>query len=133
MLNILNFFEDAAAGTVDPTNNSGWILIIVLVVFMVALIVFNAISSKKRKKESEEMMSKLNVGSVVTTIGGIVGEVVQLDDEHIWIESGTSENRTTLQFLRQAIHSVKAAPGTAEAIAEEKAEKKEANEEDEIK
>lgn len=133
MLNILNFFE-GTEGTGDTTNNSStWIVMIILVLFMVAIIVFNAISSKKRKKESDEMMSKLGVGSIVTTIGGIVGEVVQLDDEHIWIQTGTADNFTVLQFLRQAIHSVKAAPGTAEAIAEEKAERKEANEDDEIR
>lgn len=132
MLNILNFFEDATENA-GGNNASSWILLIVLALFMVALIVFNSISSKKRKKESEEMMSKLDVGSTVTTIGGIVGEVVQLDDEHIWIKTGTAENFTAIQFLRQAVHSVKAAPGSAEAIAEEKAEKKEANEDDEIK
>ena len=76
------------------------------------------------------MMSKLNVGSIVTTIGGIVGEVVQLDDKHIWISTGVDGNKTTMQFLRQAIHSV----STESAVqAEVKAEAKEDNEEDEIK
>lgn len=126
MLYLLNFFADAAT---DGSGNS-WLTWVILGVLVVGMILMMVIPQRKQKKRAEEMMSKLNVGSIVTTIGGIVGEVVQLDDKHIWISTGVDGNKTTMQFLRQAIHSV----STESAVqAEVKAEAKEDNEEDEIK
>lgn len=133
MLYLLNFFADAATdGSTAGTDGSGnsWLTWVILGVLVVGMILMMVIPQRKQKKRAEEMMSKLNVGSIVTTIGGIVGEVVQLDDKHIWISTGIDGNKTTMQFLRQAIHSV----STESAVqAEVKAEAKEDNEEDEIK
>ncbi len=133
MLYLLNFFADAATdGSTAGTDGSGnsWLTFVILGVLVVGMILMMVIPQRKQKKRAEEMMSKLNVGSIVTTIGGIVGEVVQLDDKHIWISTGVDGNKTTMQFLRQAIHSV----STESAVqAEVKAEAKEDNEEDEIK
>lgn len=133
MLYLLNFFADAATdGSTAGTDGSGvnWPTFVILGVLVVGMILMMVIPQRKQKKRAEEMMSKLNVGSIVTTIGGIVGEVVQLDDKHIWISTGVDGNKTTMQFLRQAIHSV----STESAVqAEVKAEAKEDNEEDEIK
>lgn len=127
MLNLLNFFEETTK------NPKQWVMWVVLGVVLVAMVLMMIIPQRKQKKRAEEMMAKLSVGSIVTTIGGIVGEVVQLDDTHIWLLTGLEENATTMKFLRQAIHSIAPAPGSPEAVAEEKAEKKEANEDDEIK
>lgn len=133
MLYLLNFFADAATdGSTAGTDGSGnsWLTWVILGVLVVGMILMMVIPQRKQKKRAEEMMSKLNVGSIVTTIGGIVGEVVHLDDKHIWISTGVDGNKTTMQFLRQAIHSV----STESAVqAEVKAEAKEDNEEDEIK
>ena len=133
MLYLLNFFADAATdGSTAGTDGSGnsWLTWVILGVLVVGMILMMVIPQRKQKNRAEEMMSKLNVGSIVTTIGGIVGEVVQLDDKHIWISTGVDGNKTTMQFLRQAIHSV----STESAVqAEVKAEAKEDNEEDEIK
>ena len=133
MLYLLNFFADAATdGSTAGTDGSGnsWLTWVILGVLVVGMILMMVIPQRKQKKRAEEMMSKLNVGSIVTTIGGIVGEVVQLDDKHIWISTGVDGNKTTMQFVRQAIHSV----STESAVqAEVKAEAKEDNEEDEIK
>ena len=109
MLYLLNFFADAATdGSTAGTDGSGnsWLTWVILGVLVVGMILMMVIPQRKQKKRAEEMMSKLNVGSIVTTIGGIVGEVVQLDDKHIWISTGVDGNKTTMQFLRQAIHSV---------------------------
>lgn len=127
MLNLLNFFEDTTTST-TPTGNN-WVTYVILGVLVVGMILLMVIPQRKQKKRAEEMMAKLGIGSVVTTIGGIVGVVVQLDDTHIWLETGLDDSKTTMQFLRQAIHSIAPDPSSAEA----KAEKKEANEEDEIK
>ena len=126
MLNLLNYFEDPA-----PTANP--LPLILMVGFIVLMFVMMIIPQRKQKKKQEEMLAKLAVGSIVTTIGGIVGEIVALDDKFIWLSTGTEENKCTIQMLRQAIHAVTAAD-SQEAAEQAQAEQKAAEEEiDEIK
>lgn len=132
LTNLLAFFaDDNQAAAAQPDNS--WIMWVLAGVLVVGMILMMIIPQRKQKKRQEEMMAKLGLGSIVTTIGGIVGEVVELDDKHIWLLTGTGDNRSTMQFVRQAIHSIEPAPGSPEAIAKEKAEAKEADEIDEIK
>ncbi len=131
MLELLNFFEDTESTGGDWVSKL--IMGIIFVVLIVGFILLMIIPQRKQKKRQQEMMSQLAIGSIVTTIGGLVGEVVQLDDTHIWLLTGIGDNKTTMQFLRQAIHSIAPAPGTPEAEALEKAEKEKENEIDEIK
>ncbi|MBO5375026.1 MAG: preprotein translocase subunit YajC, partial [Clostridia bacterium] len=46
----------------------------------------------------------LEVGDEITTIGGIVGEIVSIKDETITIE--TSRDKTKIRFLRTAVRNV---------------------------
>ncbi|MCH5153290.1 MAG: preprotein translocase subunit YajC [Clostridiales bacterium] len=132
MLELLNFFEAEDTGAAAGNANNGWLMWVILGVLFVGFILLMIIPQRRQKKRAEEMMSKLAIGSVVTTIGGIVGEVVEMDDTHIWLLTGTEGNKTTMQFVRQAIHSIAPAPGTPEAEAAAKAKEK-ADEVDEIK
>lgn len=130
IMNLLAFFEGEGE---SAQNNTGWIMWVVAGVLIVVMILLMIIPQRKQKKRQEEMMSKLGVGSIVTTIGGVVGEVVELDDKHIWLLTGSGDSKCTMQFVRQAIHSIAPAPGSPEAIAEQQAEKDQADEIDEIK
>ena len=130
LINLLAFFD--GEGDSAGQNGSGWWMWVILGVIVVAMVLMMIIPQRKQKKRQEEMMAKLGIGSIVTTIGGIVGEVVQLDDQHIWLLTGTGETKCTMQFVRQAIHSISPAPGSPEAIAEQKAQKDQADEIDEI-
>ena len=132
MLQLLNFFEGEAA---SGGNGSSWITWVILAVLIVGMILLMIVPQRRQKKRAEEMMSKLAIGSIVTTIGGIVGEVIEMDEKHIWLLTGMDENKTTMQFVRQAIHSIAPAPGTPEFEDEQKAaeEKAKADEVDEIK
>ena len=125
MLNLLNFFEGGGMPS--------WVMYVILGVLVVGMVLLMIIPQRRQKKKAAEMMAQLAVGSIVTTIGGIVGEVIQLDDQHIWIETGVGDNKSTMQFLRQAIHSIAPAPGSPEAIAQQKAAEASKNEDDEIK
>ncbi len=100
MLNLLNFFEDTAQ-TTNP-----WTTWVILGVLLVAVVLMMVIPGRKQKKQAEEMRARLKVGATVTTIGGIVGEIIQMDDKHIYIVTGTEENPHTMKLVRQAIHSV---------------------------
>lgn len=131
LMNLLALVNDD--NTQQPAGNSGWWIYIVLGVLVVGMVLMMIIPQRKQKKRQEEMMSKLGLGSIVTTIGGIVGEVVELDDKYIWLLTGSGDNKSTMQFVRQAIHTIDPAPGSPEAMAEQKAEKEQADEIDEIK
>ena len=138
MLELLNFASESSEAASGSGNGGGsslptWVMPVILGVLLVGFILLMIIPQRRQKKRAEEMMSKLAIGSIVTTIGGIVGEVVEMDDVHIWLATGTADNKTTMQFVRQAIHSIAPAPGSPEAQAAEEAAKAKADEVDEIK
>lgn len=71
------------------------VLIFGLFFFMIIL------PEKKRKKQYGEMMNALQVNDEVMTRGGIVGKIVQMDEEHVVIE--TSSDRTKIKLVRNSI------------------------------
>ena len=75
-----------------------WIPLILMVVAMYFLI-FRP--ENKRKKQAEEMRNSLKKGDQITTIGGIMGRIVQVMDESIIIE--TSEDRVRLELTKWAV------------------------------
>ena len=96
------------------------------------MILFMIIPQRKQKKKVEEMMNSLQVGSTITTIGGIVGSVVALTDNTVTIETGMGGEKHTMELVRQAIHSVQPANAAVqETAAPEQASTDET--EDEIK
>ena len=133
MLELLNFFDGTSSDPSGNGNSNSWITWVILGVLLVGMVLLMVIPQRKQKKRAAEMMSKLAVGSIVTTIGGIVGEVIELDDKHIWLLTGIGENKTTMQFVRQAIHSIAPAPGDPEFAAQQEANKEKSDEIDEIK
>ena len=132
MLTLLNFLSDGSSsgsGSNTAANNSmGWMTWVIFGVLIVGMILMMIIPQRKAKKRQEEMMSKLGVGSIITSIGGIVGKVIQLDDEYIWIETGMDGTATTMKLLRQAIHSIAPAEGSPEAKAQAQAAEEETDE-----
>ena len=82
----------------DPT-------LIIMIVAMVAIFYFFMIRPEsKKKKKLAEMRSALTVGDTITTIGGIFGKVVQVDDDKITFE--TSEDRVRVQVAKWAVSTV---------------------------
>ncbi|MBQ5711981.1 MAG: preprotein translocase subunit YajC [Oscillospiraceae bacterium] len=70
---------------------------IVMIVAMLAVFYFMLIRPEnKRKKEAEEMRSSLKVGDKITTIGGIVGTVVNVKDDKFVMETGADQVRIEL-------------------------------------
>jgi preprotein translocase subunit YajC len=127
MLNLYTLlFADTAADPAAAEN--GWVMWVLLGVVFVAMIAMMIIPQRKQKKKAAEMMEKLGIGSTITTIGGIVGKVIELDSQNVWIETGVEGNTTTMKFIRQAIYSIAPAEGSAEAKALEKAAKDEVDE-----
>ncbi|WP_251445151.1 preprotein translocase subunit YajC [Vermiculatibacterium agrestimuris] len=77
---------------------------IIMLVVMIAIFYFMLIRPEnKRKKEAEEMRSNLQVGDVITSIGGIVGTVCAVKENTIVIETGA--DRVRIEFTKWAVSS----------------------------
>ena len=101
MLNrILPLFEGE---TTTTSGGSGYVSII-MIVLIVVVFYFMYRSQKKQERESAKMRDGLEVGDEITTIGGIVGEIVSIKEETIVIE--TSKAGTRIRFLKTAVRSV---------------------------
>ena len=78
---------------------------IIMIVAMIAIFYFFMIRPEsKKKKKLAEMRAALAVGDTITTIGGIIGKVVSIDDERITFE--TSEDRVRVQVAKWAVSTV---------------------------
>lgn len=79
----------------DPTS-------IIMLVALVAVFYFMIIRPEnKRKKAAEQLRSSLKKGDKLTTIGGIVGNIVQVNDDTIIIE--TSDDRVRMEITKWAV------------------------------
>ncbi|MBQ8837338.1 MAG: preprotein translocase subunit YajC [Clostridia bacterium] len=103
MLNfLLDSGADAAAGA--TAGAGGWSSIIFLVIIFAVMYFLMIRPQKKQEQEAQKMRDGLAVGDEITTIGGIIGEIVSIKDETVTIE--TSKAGTKIRFLKSAIRSV---------------------------
>lgn len=107
----------SSSSETQPSWFSKYGSLIILGVVVVVMILFMIIPQRKQKKKAEEMMNSLQVGSTITTIGGIVGNVVALTDNTVTIETGIGEEKRTMELVRQAIHSVQPANAPVQEVA----------------
>ena len=77
---------------------------ILMVVGLVVVFYLMYRSNKKQEKETQNMRDSLEVGDEITTIGGIIGEIVRIKEETVTIETG--KDRTKIRILRSAVRSV---------------------------
>ena len=84
---------------------------IVMIVVLVVMFFMMSRSEKKKKKEAQQMRDSLQVGDVITTIGGIVGTVCAVKENTIVIETGA--DRVRVEFTKWA-RSSKGAPTSSE-------------------
>ena len=84
--------------------NEGMTSSVLMIVLMFALMYFLIIRpEKKRKQQAESMRNSLKKGDIITTIGGIMGKVVSVNDESFVIE--TSEDRVRMEFAKWALNT----------------------------
>ena len=103
------------------STGSGITSMILILVLMFAIFYFLIIRPEnKKKKKAEEMRSSLNIGDEITTIGGMIGKIVQVTEDTITFETG--EDRVRIQAKKWAI-STTAKMEAAEAEARNKKRK----------
>ena len=91
--------------------------LIMIVVLIAVFYLFMIRPENKRKKQQDEMRSSLRKGDQITTIGGIVGRIVKVDDDTIIIE--TSEDRVRMELTKWSISSNETAEKAAAKAREE--------------
>jgi len=108
--------------TTDATG-AGMGSTVIMLVIMVAIFYFMLIRPEnKRKKEAEQMRSSIRNGDKITTIGGIVGTVVDIKENNIVIE--TSADRVRMELAKWAISTNETADAAAKAEAKKAQEAK---------
>lgn len=125
MNNLLMFFEETSTET---PQNQNWVSLVVMLVLVVGFFLLTVLPQKrKQKKRDQELAEKMQVGAEIITLGGLVGTIVEMDDQFFWIETGLGENKQVIKMVRQAYHSL-----VSELPAKD-AQKKEDSDQDEIK
>jgi len=75
---------------------------LLMVVPMIAIFYFLIMRpQKKQRQQMESLRESLQVGDKITTIGGIVGKIVQVREDYITFETG--EDRVRIQVIKSAI------------------------------
>lgn len=74
-------------------------MLAIYAVIFIALYFFLIRPQSKKRKEEEAMRNNLEIGDEITTIGGIVGRVVSINDdtESLVIETGADRNKMRLK------------------------------------
>lgn len=91
-----------------PTSNpiATWLPIVAMLgIFYFLLFV----PQKRQQKQHQALVSSLQKGDQVVTVGGIIGEVVSVRDDQVTLKSGTS----TLVVEKNRIQRKVAAPAAA--------------------
>lgn len=78
------------------------------------LIVMMVMNSRKRKKQQSELNTALKAGAWVMLSNGIVGEIVELTDDRVTIESTPG---TKLLVVKAAVARIVDAPEKPKAVA----------------
>ena len=96
---MLSFVSTAATGTDAAAGGlfGGPYMIIMLVLFIAIFYFMILRPENKKKKEQENLRNSLHRGDKITTIGGIMGKIVDIKDDKIVIESGEDQVRLELQ------------------------------------
>ena len=115
----MNFFltETTASAAGGMTST------LIMLAMMMGIFYFMLIRPEnKRKKEAEAMRSSLRNGDSITTIGGIVGTIVDIKEDKIVIE--TSADRVRVEFVKWAVSSNESATARAQEEAKKAKEAK---------
>lgn len=74
-------------------NFSPLLFPVVLIVIMYLMIF---LPQKKREKKTRQMLDSLKEGNQIVTIGGLVGKILNIQEEEITIESGIERTKFTI-------------------------------------
>lgn len=98
---------EASTETTGNAGGNGLTNILSLLLFPLLLIImyfFMIRPQRKQEKEAAAMRNSLSIGDEVTTIGGIIGRVINVKDDTFVLE--TTRDRTRIRFERSAVKRI---------------------------
>lgn len=101
MVASLFVLADAAA---EGGGGGGLAQLAIFAVFGLALWFLLIRPQQKRQKQQQELLSKLEAGQDVVTIGGLHGTIVDVSDDYVDLQ--VDQDGTVLRYTRQAIASI---------------------------
>lgn len=119
---MLQFLENAT-DTTQQSATGGLLSMLPMLLIMVAVFYFMIIRPEnKRKKEAEQLRSSIKNGDKITTIGGIIGKVVDVKEDKFVIE--TSADQVRIEFAKWALSTNETAAEAAKEAAKKAEEEK---------
>ncbi len=105
-INILNLMAEAASGSTDMAEQPSMLASILSLILPLAAMVlifwlFILRPEKKRNQETRDMLNSIQVADEVVTTGGIIGRVLNVNDDTVLIETGS--DRTKIRVIKTAI------------------------------
>lgn len=117
---MLYFLADAAS---DQASGGGLLGMLPMLLIMVGVFYFMLIRPEnKRKKEAEQLRSNIKNGDKITTIGGVMGTVVDVKGDSFVVE--TSADQVRIEFAKWALSTNDTAAEAAKEEAKKKQEEK---------
>lgn len=94
-----------ADASAEGGGGGGLAQLAIFAVFGLALWFLLIRPQQKRQKEQQALLSKLETGQDVVTVGGLHGTIVDTDEE--WVDLQVDQDGTVLRYTRQAIADIK--------------------------
>jgi len=88
-----------------PAGGGSQQIFFIIFAALIFMIIFSTRGQKKEKKKRAAMLDALKKGDRVQTIGGILGAVVEIREEHVVVKIDENTN-TRIKVGRSAIQSV---------------------------
>lgn len=100
----MNWLILAAKSPVDPTGGSPWGLLLPWVLILGIFWIMIIMPQRKQQKQRNTMLKSLKKGDKVITLGGMHGEIVEIDDEDVKVRVA---EKLEIKLIRSAISKVK--------------------------
>lgn len=97
------FIQNAWAEPAAAAPDAGLLNLIMLVVLFVVFYFLLIRPQTKRVKEHKKMVSSLAKGDEIMTGGGILGKIINMDDDYVTIEIATN---VQIKVQRQSVSTV---------------------------
>jgi preprotein translocase subunit YajC len=85
-----------------PSLWEGQGLIFILLAFLVLMMVWSSRSKRKQETKHKEMLASLKKGDKVTSIGGVIGTIIEIRDDEVLVKVDETNN-VRMRFARWAI------------------------------
>lgn len=80
-------------------------MMVPLILVLVLMIVFSTMAGRKERRKRAELMANMGSGDKVSTVGGIIGTVVEIKDDEVVLRVDEVSN-TRIRFAKAAVQTI---------------------------